>query len=734
VARLRELRLPLTPLCYLHSPRNDFSKKTKIVERSEIYRDHRARRNGKRSLSAAKQQAVVERSRNAAGCFVREYYPTFAPKQHHHVPTTQPRLLWQPTQSPTPNLLRYMAWLAQHPQYDIETRDYHALWQWSTDHLDLFWQSIWDYFKVMADGEAKHVLHGEMPQARWFEGTKVNYAEHVFRQYSDERPAILFGNETDATMQAISWAELRQKTASFAQWLQNQGVVEGDRVVGYLPNIPEATIAFLATASLGAVWSSASPDFGAASVLERFGQITPKVLVAVNGYHYGGKTFDKTEVVAELQAEMPSLVNTVLINYVSAMNPLPNSTSWTDTVADTQAQLQFARVDFAAPLWVLYSSGTTGAPKAIVHGQGGMLLEHLKYGTFHNDVHPGERFFWYTTTGWMMWNYLNAMLLAGATIVLYDGSPGHPDMGVLWQMVARERVQHMGVSAAYILAVMKAGFVPKSLDMSHLRSIGSTGSPLPPEGFDWIYDQVKSDVWLTSMSGGTDVCTAFVGGNPLWPVHEGEIQCRALGCAMESWNEQGQPMQDEVGEMVVTRPMPCMPIGFWNDPDRNKYRSSYFEDFEGVWRHGDWLRITPRQGLVILGRSDATLNRQGIRIGTSEIYRSVEQLPEVRDSLIINIEKEDGDSYMPLFVALKPGFLLDEALKKRIAQQLRADYSPRHVPDAIIEVPDIPYTISGKKLELPVKKLLMGKPLEKAVNLGSVRNPQAFMFFEGYRY
>ncbi len=648
--------------------------------------------------------------------------------------TTHPRQLWQPNHHPKPNLQLYMEWLAQHPEYRIDTNDYHTLWQWSIAQPEQFWASIWAYFKVISDGSSEQVLQGQMPHARWFEGTHLNYAEHVFRLYSDARPAILFGNETDTDMHAMSWAELRQKTAAFAQWLRNQGVVAGDRVVGYLPNIPEATIAFLATASLGAVWSSASPDFGAASVLERFGQITPKVLVAVNGYYYGGKTFDKGEVVAELQAQMPTLVQTVLIDYVATNNTpaLAQYTPWQEVVADTNVELAFTRVDFASPLWVLYSSGTTGAPKAIVHSQGGMLLEHLKYGAFHNDVHPGERFFWYTTTGWMMWNYLNAMLLAGATIVLYDGSPGHPDMGALWRMVARERVQHMGVSAAYILAVMKAGFLPNTLDLSQLRSIGSTGSPLPPEGFDWVYDHVKPDVWLTSMSGGTDVCTAFVGGNPLWPVHEGEIQCRALGCAMEAWDEQGQPLQDAVGEMVVTQPMPCMPIGFWNDPDGSKYYGSYFEDFPGVWRHGDWLRITPRQGLVILGRSDATLNRQGIRIGTSEIYRSVEQLPEVRDSLIINIEREDGDSYMPLFVALKPGFMLDDGLKKRIAQQLRTDYSPRHVPDAIIEVPDIPYTISGKKLELPVKKLLMGKPLEKSVNLGSVRNPEAFGFFVGF--
>lgn len=645
-------------------------------------------------------------------------------------------MLWQPTTTTrnNANLSHFIQWLAVHPSYQANYADYEALWQWSVQQPDAFWQAIWDYFQIQSDGIYTTVLTGEMPHVRWFEGVRLNYAEHVFRQYSDQRPALMYGNETQA-MQEMSWAELQRQTALLAQWLRAQGVEKGDRVVGYLPNIPEATIAFLATASLGAVWSSASPDFGAASVLERFGQIKPKVLIAVNGYGYGGKVFDKMDVVAELQSEMSCLQATILIPYTqgSTAMALPNTHYWPDITATSNVAeiLQFTRVEFNEPLWVLYSSGTTGIPKAIVHSQGGMLLEHLKYATFHNDVHVGERFFWFTTTGWMMWNYLNAMLLAGATIVLYDGSPGYPDMGVLWRMAAQQKIHHLGVSAAYILAVIKSGFEPSTLDLSDLRSIGSTGSPLPPEGFEWIYSHVKSDIWLTSMSGGTDVCTAFIGGNPLLPVYEGEIQCRALGCAMESWNEQGQPRTEEVGEMIVTQPMPCMPIGFWNDPDGAKYRSSYFEDFSGVWRHGDWLKITARNTLVILGRSDATLNRQGIRIGTSEIYRSVEQLPEIRDSLIINIEKEDGDSYMPLYVALKAGFTLDDALKKRIAQQLRTDYSPRHVPDAIIEVPDIPYTISGKKLELPVKKILMGKPMAQAVNIGSVRNPEALEWFVG---
>jgi acetoacetyl-CoA synthetase len=622
-----------------------------------------------------------------------------------------------------------MEWLQSHPNYQLQATTYAELWEWSTQHIEQFWTSIWEYFDIISHQPYQRVLSGQMPSARWFEGATLNYAEHIFRKASSNRPAILFCAE-NTPVQSISWEELEVAVCKVANWLRSVGVEKGDRVVGYLPNIPEATIAFLATASLGAIWSSASPDFGASSVLERFGQIHPKALLAVNGYQYGGKVFDKMEVVQELQSQMPSLKGTLLIEYVPNV-PIPTTFSnWAEVMQRTATTpLSFTPVPFSHPLWVLYSSGTTGAPKAIIHGHGGMLLEHLKYGTFHNDVHPGERFFWFTTTGWMMWNYLNAMLLSGATIVLYDGSPGYPDMNRLWQLAADLKIQHFGVSAAFILASMKAEVVPKRLDLSSLRSIGSTGSPLPPEGFTWIYEEVKPDVWLTSMSGGTDVCTAFVGGNPLLPVVVGEIQCRALGCAMDSFDENGHSLLNEVGEMVVTQPMPCMPVGFWNDPDGAKYSASYFEDYPGIWRHGDWLRITPNGSLVIYGRSDATLNRQGIRIGTSEIYRSVEKLPEIKDSLIINLEREGGDSFMPLFVTLKEGFQLDDNLQKRIAAQLRADYSPRHVPDVILQVPDIPYTISGKKLELPVKKLLMGKSLDTSVNMGSVRNPSAFDYF-----
>jgi acetoacetyl-CoA synthetase len=651
---------------------------------------------------------------------------------------TTPRILWQPTEATkqNANLTHYFHWLHQNPKYGFDFKSYDEAWQWSVDNIEEFWVSLIEYFDVKItqdpklDPQNSKILRGPMPHAQWFEGMTLNYAEHVFRKANDAHPAILFQSETQS-LKEISWQTLTQQVASFAHFLKENGVEKGDRVVGFLPNIPEATVALLATISIGAVWSSASPDFGASSVLERFGQIEPKILIAVNGYNYGGKAFDKSETVETLQNNIPSLLKTVIIPYFEGGKiDYRNSVLWLQTIDNQSVALSFTPVEFSHPMWVLYSSGTTGIPKAITHSQGGMLLEHLKYVHFHADVKDGERFFWFTTTGWMMWNFLNAALLGGATIVLYDGSPAYPKMHVLWQLVAEAKINHFGTSAAYILACMKAEVKPMDFDIKILRGLGSTGSPLPPEGFDWIYTHVKPDVWLTSMSGGTDVCTAFVGGNPLLPVYEGEIQCRTLGSPIYAFDENGQALVNEVGEMVITKPMPCMPIYFWNDADFSKYKSSYFEDYEGVWRHGDWLKITERNTLVILGRSDATLNRQGIRIGTSEIYRSVESIHAIKDSLIINIEKDNGDSYMPLFIVLKEGFGLTNDLKKHINQTLRQDYSPRHVPDVIIEVPDIPYTISGKKLELPVKKILMGKALETAVNLGSVRNPLALAFFK----
>jgi acetoacetyl-CoA synthetase len=631
------------------------------------------------------------------------------------------------------NLQHYMAWLQTN--YGLTFYHYDDLWQWSIDHTQLFWQTIWDYFQIQSHSSCQYV-HSEdpMPDTKWFEGATLNYAEHIFRQKQADIPAILFQSEQQP-LSAISWQTLESQVAIFAGWLKQKKVGKGDRVVAYLPNIPEATVAFLATCSVGAIWSSCSPDFGASSVVDRFQQIEPKIMIAVDGYSYNGKAYDKTTTVEQIIRELPTLAQVVWLPYLRKTAILANCTvpviTW-EEIMDTQtfAPLTFEAVPFSHPIWILYSSGTTGIPKAITHSQGGVLLEHLKYLAFHNDVHAGERFFWYTTTGWMMWNFLQAALLRGATIVLYDGSPSYPNLNVLWELSEKANIQHFGTSAPFLIANMKANASPKNeYHLNALRSLSSTGSPLPPEAFDWVYAHVKSDLWLCSMSGGTDVCTAFVGGVPTEPVFTGEIQRRALGCAVFAYDEMGNTVQDEVGEMVITKPMPSMPIYFWKDEDKSKYLSSYFEMYEGIWRHGDWLKITNRNTLIILGRSDATLNRHGIRIGTAEIYQSLDKISAIKDSLIVNLEVEGGQHYMPLFVVLERGATLTEHLKKQIAQQLKNDYTPRHVPDEVIEVPEIPYTISGKKLETPVKKILMGMPIEKAANLGAMRNPNSLLFF-----
>lgn len=641
--------------------------------------------------------------------------------------------LWQPPDSFKQNsrISDYLDWL--NTNYNLGFNSYQELWEWSVEDTRLFWGTIWKYFEVISHTPYS-VVHtdDQMPETKWFPGATLNYAEHIFRMRSDERPAIVFKTE-DSPLVEISWAELEQKVAGFRSWLVAQGVERGDRVAAYLPNIPEATIAFLATCSLGAIWSSCSPDFGADSVVDRFKQIEPKVLLAVDGYRYGGKGFDKSDVVTDLIKQLPTVENVVLVpwlNKSAKSDPFPKCMLWEDTVADRGEGLRFEAVPFGHPIWVLYSSGTTGIPKAITHSQGGVLLEHLRYLAFHNDVHPGERFFWYSTTGWMMWNFVQASLLAGATIVLYEGSPNYPNLDVMWDFIDEAKINHFGTSAPFLVACMKKGLSPKnSHALSTLRSIGSTGAPLPPEAFSWVYEHVKDAVWLCSMSGGTDVCTAFVGGCPLEPVYQGEIQCRTLGCSMYALDESGEKVRNEVGEMVITKPMPSMPVFFWNDPHKIRYLASYFEMYKGIWRHGDWLKITPRNSLIIYGRSDATLNRHGIRIGTAEIYRALNTIPDIQDSLIVNLELTGGEHYMPLFVQIADGCELDEALINSVKQTLRSTYSPRHVPDEIIEVRDIPFTISGKKLEAPVKKILMGIPVDRAANRDAMRNPESLDFF-----
>ncbi len=645
-----------------------------------------------------------------------------------------PEKLWDPPAElvERSRLREYMGWLAAERGLDFDTYD--ELWRWSVSDLEGFWSSIWEFFDVQADGEVERALgNREMPGAKWFAGTNLNYAEHVFAGVDDAETAILHASEL-RELGELSWGELRAQVAAIAAGLRELGVERGDRVVAYMPNIPEATVAFLASASIGAVWSSCSPDFGPASVVDRFAQIEPKVLFAVDGYRYGGKDFDRRETLARLQAEIPSLERTVVLPYLDPepdLSPLRDAMRWDELRAGGEgSELSFDRVPFDHPLWVLYSSGTTGLPKAIVQSQGGILLEHLKKLHLHVDAHPGDRLFWFTTTGWMMWNFIVSGLLTRAAIVLYDGNPGYPDMGVLWDLAERAGITMFGTSASYIAACMKAGVEPgKGRDLSRLKAVGSTGSPLSPEGFDWIYEHLGADTWLFSTSGGTDLCTAFVGGCALLPVYRGELQARALGAAVEAWDDDGKPVIDAVGELVVTEPMPSMPVYFWGDEDGSRYRASYFEMFPGIWRHGDWIEITARGTAVIYGRSDSTINRSGIRMGTSEIYRAVLSLDEIVDALVVDAPRPGTEGWMPLFVVLREGAEVNDELRQEIARRVRERCSPRHVPDEVFAIKEVPRTLSGKVLEVPVKRILMGTPAEQAASRDSLANPAALDYF-----
>jgi acetoacetyl-CoA synthetase len=643
-----------------------------------------------------------------------------------------PPILWEPPAAMVDRsrMTRYMRWLIE--ERDVALKDYDAAWRWSVDDLEGFWGSIWDHFEVHSSKPYDRVLADpSMPGAEWFPGTRINYAEHLLTGKPDDRVAILHASET-RELAEMTWGELRDLTARVRQGLVQAGVGRGDRVAAYLPNIPETIAALLATASLGAIWSSAAPEFGARSVIDRFAQIEPKVLLVVDGYRYNGRDFDRLDVVAQLEREIPSLERVVVLPYLSQepdVSGLEKPLLWPEFVADP-GELAFERVPFDHPLWVLYSSGTTGLPKAIVQGQGGILLEHLKKLVLHVDLHEGDRLFWFTTTGWMMWNFLVSGLLSEAAIVLYDGSPALDEMNVLWDLAARTRMTCFGTSAGYIGACMKAGVEPGAgRDLSALRAVGSTGSPLSPEGFDWIYEHVGRDTWLFSTSGGTDVCTAFVGGVPLLPVYRGELQGRALGCAVEAFDEQGNAVVGEVGELVITKPMPSMPVFFWGDGDGSRYRESYFDMYPGVWRHGDWIEITPRGTAVIYGRSDSTINRGGVRMGTSEIYRAVLSVEEVVDALVVDVPREGAEAWMPLFVVLREGVSLDDELVDQIRRRVRGDCSPRHVPDEIRQIDEVPRTLSGKVLEIPVKKILMGTDPDRAASRESLANPASLEYF-----
>ncbi|MPZ25813.1 MAG: acetoacetate--CoA ligase [Micromonosporaceae bacterium] len=626
----------------------------------------------------------------------------------------------------------YLGWLAR--ERGLSFPDYPALWEWSVTDLAGFWSSIWDYFDVgTGTGPGMVLAGGELPGTRWFPQARLNYAEQVLRApgLAADAPVVLSWSQTRAPV-TVTVAELREQVRRVAAGLRRLGVSPGDRVAAYAPNLPETFVLMLATASLGAVFSSCAPEFGTRSVTDRWRQIEPVVLVAVDGYRYGDKRIDRRAEVAAIRAALPSLRHAVALPYLDPAAGFPDAIRWDELAASTGEPLRFAPVPFDHPLYVLYSSGTTGLPKPIVHGHGGILLEHLKMLALHHDLGPGDRFFWFTTTGWMMWNFLVSAPAVGAAVVMFDGNPAHPDLGALWRLAEQSGMTFFGTSAPYLMACRRAGLVPRELaDTSRLRGLGSTGAPLPGEGFDWVYESVPPDrhrLLLQSLSGGTDLCTGFVGGVPLQPVWRGEISCRCLGAKVESYGPGGQPVTGALGELVITAPMPSMPVGFWGDDSGERYREAYFDTFPGVWRHGDWITITERGSCVITGRSDATLNRGGVRLGTAEFYSVVEDLPEVVDSLVVHLA-EDGADELLLFVVLAPGCELDEALRGRIAAALRTGLSPRHVPDRIVPVAAVPRTLSGKKLEVPVKRILTGTPAEQAAAEGALVNPESLADF-----
>jgi acetoacetyl-CoA synthetase len=648
-------------------------------------------------------------------------------------------VLWQPGPEAIERarITSFRRWLASERGVALPSGSgpaaYRDLHHWSVTEPGPFWDSLWDYFGIVGErGEGPVLTGGQMPDVTWFPGATLNYAQNALRTAATDPARIAVIARDEAGNEAtLSYGELAAEVARVRAGLLALGVTKGDRVAAYLPNVPAAIIGLLATASLGAIWSSCSPDFGPASVIDRFAQITPKVLFAVERYRYGGKQFDRGKAVADITAALPGLAAVIAVGSRSEGTGPATQTLAFDSLPGAPATApEFEAVSYGHPLWVLYSSGTTGLPKAIVHSHGGIVQEHLKALCLHQDLGAGDVFFWYTTTGWMMWNFLAGGLLAGVTIVAYDGSATYPDTGALWRMAAETGVTYFGTGAPYLLACAKAGLAPgRDHDLSRLRGVGSTGSPLPPEGFRWVYQGVGSDLLLGSYSGGTDVCTGFVGPCPLLPVRAGVIAGSCLGARVEAYDAAGRPVTGEVGELVLTAPMPSMPVGFWNDPDGSRYRASYFAPWPGVWRHGDWISMLPDGGCVIFGRSDATLNRGGVRMGTSEFYRVVEQLPEVADSLVVDTGQLGADGRLILYLVLADGSDLDDELTGRIKAALRTALSPRHVPDEIHQVPGIPRTLSGKKLEVPVRKILLGTPVADAADPDALANPEVLAWF-----
>jgi acetoacetyl-CoA synthetase len=640
-----------------------------------------------------------------------------------------PPVLWRcpPDRLEQSSLAAYERWLARNAGLEFE--DYNALWRWSVGEPEAFWESIWRFFEVRSHTPYTRVLDSQrMPGARWFAGATLNFAEHCLRDGAKEGDAIIGSSELRA-LETWDWTTLRARTAAVAGGLRSLGVGPGDRVAAYLPNIPEAVAAFLACASIGAVWSACSPDFGAPAVIDRFRQIEPRVMLAVDGYRYGGRDFDRMATVAELRRELPTVTQTVMLDYLGSATRDRGALDWRELEALGEGEeLYFSPVPFEHPLWILYSSGTTGLPKPIVHGHGGVLLELLKLQHLQFDVRPSDRFFWFSTTGWVMWNIVVSALLTGATIVTYDGNPGHPDLNCLWSMADVTGVSCFGASAAFLSSCVQADVVPLRAEGTPIRSIGSTGSPLPPEAYRWVYREFPADTWLFSVSGGTDVATGFVGGALSVPVYEGEISARMLGVDVESWDEAGQAQTGRTGELVVTAPMPSMPLYLWGD-DGSRLRASYFETYPGAWRHGDWIEITQRGTAIIRGRSDSTINRGGVRMGTSEIYRAVLSLGRVVDALAVDLPLRGDHGFLALFVVIDAPSELDDRLRQEIRERIRSYCSPRHVPDEINQVPTVPRTITGKVLELPIKRILMGEDPHTVVSAGSLADPQALEWF-----